>query len=51
MSGVKENDMSNGEVLAAMNKNSSPKIQNPTNFPQVFQLLKWFFYTLLVFKG
>jgi hypothetical protein len=50
MSGLKENGMSNGEVLAAVNKNSSPKIQNPINFPQVFRLLQWFFYTLLVFK-
>jgi hypothetical protein len=37
MSGLKENDMSNGEVLAAVNKNNSTqKIQNPINFPPGF---------------
>jgi hypothetical protein len=36
MSGLKENDMSNGEVLAVVNKNSSPKIQNPINSPPGF---------------
>jgi hypothetical protein len=36
MSGLKEKGMSNGEVMAAMNKNSKPKIQNPINFPPSF---------------
>jgi hypothetical protein len=37
MSGLKENGMSNGEVLAAVYKNNStPKIQNPINFPPGF---------------
>jgi hypothetical protein len=34
MSDLKENGMSNGEVLAAVNKNSKPKIKNPQNFPK-----------------
>jgi hypothetical protein len=45
MSGLKENNMSNGEVLAVVKKFIT-KIQNPINFPQVFRLLQWFFYTL-----
>jgi hypothetical protein len=36
MSGLKENYMSNGEVLAVVNKNSYPKIQNPQNFSPKF---------------
>jgi hypothetical protein len=36
MSGLKENNMSNGEVLADVNKNSLLKIQNPIN-SQIFQ--------------
>jgi hypothetical protein len=50
MSGLKENAMSNGEVLAAVNKNSYPKIQNPQNFPQVSRIIQKFYYILLVFK-
>jgi hypothetical protein len=34
MSDLKENGMSNGEVLAAVNKNSEPKIQKPQNLPK-----------------
>jgi hypothetical protein len=45
-----ENDMSNGEVLAVVNKHSQLKIQNPHKFPQVSRLLRSFFYTLFVFK-
>jgi hypothetical protein len=33
MSDLKENGMSNGGVLAAMNKNFQPKIQKPQIFP------------------
>jgi hypothetical protein len=33
MSDLKENGMSNGEVLAAVNKSSEPKIQKPQTFP------------------
>jgi hypothetical protein len=42
--------MSNGEVLAAVNKNSEPKIQNPQNFPPSFRLLQKLSYTHLIFK-
>jgi hypothetical protein len=44
MSGLKENNMSNGEVLAAVNKISYKKIQNPTN-SQIFQATPYGSYT------
>jgi hypothetical protein len=51
MSGLKENNMSNGEILAAVNTNSSLKIQNPINSQILQASPQGFLYTLLVFKG
>jgi hypothetical protein len=38
MSGLKENGMSNGEVLAAVNKIHNQKSRTLKNFPQVSRL-------------
>jgi hypothetical protein len=45
MSGLKENNMSNGEVLAAVNKNSKLKIQNPINSQILQATLHVFIHT------
>jgi hypothetical protein len=50
MSGLKENGMSNGEVLAAMNKKIITKNPEPSNLSQVSRLLQKFFNTYLIFK-
>jgi hypothetical protein len=49
MSGLKENSMSNGEVLAAVNKNHNQKSRT-SNLSQVSRLLQKFFYTYSLFK-
>jgi hypothetical protein len=49
MSGLKENNMSNGEILAAVNFiTKNPK---PHKFSNFSGYSVWFLYTLLVFKG
>jgi hypothetical protein len=50
MSGLKENDMSNGEVLAAVNKKFITKNPEPSNLSQVSPLPQKFFNTYLIFK-
>jgi hypothetical protein len=49
MSGLKENDMSNGEVLAAVNKIHNQKSRT-SNLSQVSPVLQKFFNTYLIFK-
>jgi hypothetical protein len=49
MSGLKENGMSNGEVLAAVNKIHNQKSRILNSFPSS-QLLQKFFDTYLIFK-
>jgi hypothetical protein len=51
MSGLKENGMSNGEVLAAVNKNSKLNFQNPHKFPKVFRLLRKLLLHTFGFQG
>jgi hypothetical protein len=51
MSGLKENDMSNGEVLAAVNKIHNQKSRTLYISPKFSGYYKCFFYALLVFKG
>jgi hypothetical protein len=50
MSGLKENGISNSEVLAAVNKIHNQKSRTLKIFPQVSRLLQKFYYTLLIFK-
>jgi hypothetical protein len=49
MSGLKENDMSNGEVLAAVNKIHNQKSRT-SNLSQVSPVLQKFINTYLIFK-
>jgi hypothetical protein len=50
MPGLQENDMSNGEVLAAVNKKIHNQNHESSTFSQASQLLKKFFNTYLIFK-
>jgi hypothetical protein len=47
MSGLKENNMSHGEVLAAVN--FMTKNPEPHKFPYFTGYSTWFLYTLLVY--
>jgi hypothetical protein len=49
MSGLKENDMSKGEVLAAVNKIHNQKSRTLKTFPS-FPVTTKFFNTCLIFK-
>jgi hypothetical protein len=51
MSGLKESNMSNGEVLAVVNLNFTTKNPEPHNSPKFSGYYERFFYTLLVFEG
>jgi hypothetical protein len=50
MPGLKENDMSNGEVLAAVNKKIHNQNPESSTFSQASRLLQNFFNTYLIFK-